>query len=663
MNDLERHGIKEIHSTFPNRSAVVGHSDAPSHPVPPLEIWIRIWNHLELKYMTTLELVCKRWKYNVWKYRETLWATKSDPLSPMVTPKLIEQQCFQLKAIRIHHKLPNLTPLFSLIRRQTRLETLELRYQHEITYAHCESVLRSRCPTTLEHLSIEQTTKIDADGLSAILQSCVHLKSISFSFTFVPLGALLELCPQPIPPVASGSDAPSQTPRSSGVIVRSRESLDTEYRIHCSRLERINLFFCDHLPPLFIHEFVRRTSFCSPRTLSYPPCTLTCLNLGRTKIGPREQQCIARSCPRLCHLLLNSCCGVTDEGMCVIFQGCLELQTLDISKTRLSDRIWDHLCHVQQPLLPLKHLYMNKTLFSSGAIAHMISHQKGLIILHCAGTQTTDSQLRLLWEHHRDTLREVNLSTTAVSASAIQALLANCPQLTCVKASNQRFDSVFPDVNVTRRWNLTSLCLKACPNVTNSAFSGQREFLKASHLKSVNLSGTAVSDETLRVLGQDCPHLSHLGLNETQVTNEGIVWFVGTGKRDKLEKIELQFTKITDTAALLLAETQRRSLRHLQLGFTRVAREETLLQCISILWFPCKLGVSGCSFVGRSGSGTLDSSRCTVQTLDTEPGGHGQSTNSRMSGKDLRPAKPQPSPLENIQHLYKKKFGVDVCWV
>jgi hypothetical protein len=313
-------------------------------------------------------------------------------------------------------------------------------------------------------------------------------------------------------------------------------------------------------------------------------------------------QNIVQKYPHLTELSLAFCKNITDSSLEALAEHCPFLDTLDLEGcTKITDAGLIHLISRRPHLKKLDLASLDKV--GDNVLKALAEHCPSFEALAARENQFSDAGIQLLAEKCR-ALKEVDLLISphfqyslVITADSIKTLSTSSPNLKTLRLRIQSsepwpFELTFPELQClelfgTTDHNLTllakgspnlekialSMCdeisdnsleaLAACPKI--SAFTleecnnitpfGLHTFLEHhSQLKRAVLNDCPqVSDLTLATMEAFCPHLEKLGLENTRITDEGILALAP--KLHHLKNLSLAGCSITNVA--LKALTRR----------------------------------------------------------------------------------------------------------
>lgn len=237
---------------------------------------------------------------------------------------------------------------------------------------------------------------------------------------------------------------------------------------------------------------------------------------------------ISKHCNRVQSVNFFRCSGITKPMITQLCKRCPNLQSLDISNTRATD----------------------KTLMG---LAQNCPTLVNLSVRACEDI-TDEAVITLARSCHSLASLDLNSSCNKVTDIGVSAIAENCPLMTSLDLSDCRNVSNIAVIALALNCkSLNTLKLSGCKNITDAAvitLAQNCPLLSVLHFRHCR----ELTDATLMVLSQNCPKLSSLDLSSCdRITDAGVVAVVK--KCPCLTTLDLSYCReITDATVIALAE-------------------------------------------------------------------------------------------------------------
>ena len=348
------------------------------------------------------------------------------------------------------------------------VSTLDLSSCTRISDKSCEQIAASS--PNLLHISFSNCPQITSEGIKSIAMKCSNLESINLEKCNIDDVAVFELVH------------------------------------HCKGLVSVNLTGCVNIKAESMKEIVKCPKL---QILSCKNCTQITENVFEELTD------------KLMKLDLSDCDQITDSAVRNIAKKSIELKTLKLSGTEITDKSIDEITTCPK-LEELKLSGCEK--ISDCAIITLAKHCSNLIRLDLSNCNVTPSAFDLssVPSHHFHNLQELNLQS--------------CKNVT---------DETLSRISAYSQ-NLISLNLSNCNEITDS---GLEKIAEKCHLiqKLILDSCVKVTDKSIKFVTQGCPLLRKINLSRCQITDSSLDAL--SSRCQKIEELDISYCEsITDAS-------------------------------------------------------------------------------------------------------------------
>ena len=413
----------------------------------------------------------------------------------------------------------------------------------------------------LDTLELQKCSRLTVTGLNQIFKCCKTLRSLNFSESEI-----------------------------FGEFFRS----SVEYSGTLACLENLNLNWCQLTDKGLLQIF----KICGK--------TIRSMDLSNTNITGESLVEYSGTLACLENLNLNKCNKITDEGLEQIFKICSKtLRSLGLHYTHITgeglveysgtlaclEELYLSECEqiTDEGLLQifkvcgttLRSLYLDSTYVTGESLVEYSGTLACLETLIGRYTQINDTGLLQIFKVCGTTLRSLDLCNTSITGESLVefsgtlACLENLHLSNCVRITDEGLLQIFKVCGTTLRSldlsNTDILCYSHITGESLVEFSGT-----LACLENLNGRSSGITDRGLLQIFKVCGKtIRSMDLSNTDITGESLVEYSGT--LPCLEKLNLQSCKITDRGLVKILQHFGKTLRYLYLD-RKCQKEENLLK-------------------------------------------------------------------------------------